>query len=88
MTPTVQRRARRRLSRPWRIVAISVCALGVAFLAGACAIVFDGLNDAEGRSDVGVVLGTTVDPEGDPPPGLRPVSTGRPTYGAPVRSRA
>lgn len=60
------RRAWGLLRRPWRIVAITVAGFGLAFLAGASAIVFDGLNDAEGWSDVAVVLGTTVDPDGRP----------------------
>lgn len=60
------RRAWGGLSLPWRATAIAAGTLGFAFLAGAGAIVLDGLNDAEGRSDVAVVLGTTVEPGGKP----------------------
>ena len=53
--------------------------IALLFLAGlltiALMIVGDGLTDELGKADAALVLGNTVDPQGNPSPPSRPAST-------------
>ncbi len=54
----------------WRALRWPVAALALLFGIPAAIIVVDGLNDRVADADVGVILGTRVDPDGQPSAGL------------------
>jgi uncharacterized SAM-binding protein YcdF (DUF218 family) len=60
-----------RLGRGLRAAWPLALIVGLALLAAAAAIVGDGLADHVGRSDLAVVLGTKVGPDGRPAPALQ-----------------
>jgi vancomycin permeability regulator SanA len=57
---------RRRRASPWPWIARGLALFAVLFVISAIAIVWDGLTDAIAPSDVGVVLGSKVEPGGPP----------------------
>ena len=57
-------------SRAVRLGVTVVLTVLAIFVLTAAAICFDGLNDMLGHADVAVVLGTKVEPDGNPSPAM------------------